>query len=142
MRPGPNSGPRPLRDHELGAMVREIRQRTWGLTQREVSRRSGLSPETVSQVENGNRVPSRPSMLSIARALELPDSEIDRLLIAAGYLPLRPSLRALVDEPVLWEIAQLLVDPSLPEESRALVRAHLRLAAEYARAFTGRTAAA
>jgi transcriptional regulator with XRE-family HTH domain len=40
-----------------------------GLTQQELGRRSGLSPSFLSQVENGNRVPSLSSLTQISAAL-------------------------------------------------------------------------
>jgi DNA-binding XRE family transcriptional regulator len=48
--------------------VRVLR-RERGLTQQELGRRSGLSPSFLSQVENGNRVPSLSSLTRISAAL-------------------------------------------------------------------------
>jgi transcriptional regulator with XRE-family HTH domain len=48
----------------VGALRRER-----GLTQQELGRRSGLSRSFLSQVENGNRVPSLSSLTRISAAL-------------------------------------------------------------------------
>ena len=49
--------------------VAQLRER--GLTQRELGRRCGLSRSFLSQVENGNRVPSLSSLTRISAALDV-----------------------------------------------------------------------
>ena len=46
-----------------------VLRRERGLTQQELGRRSGLSRSFLSQVENGNRVPSLSSLTQISAAL-------------------------------------------------------------------------
>ncbi len=43
-----------------------------GLSQRELARRAGLSPTAISKFEREDLTPSSPTLLSLARALELP----------------------------------------------------------------------
>ena len=50
--------------------VRVLR-RERGLTQQELGRKSGLSRSFLSQVENGNRVPSLSSLTRISAALDV-----------------------------------------------------------------------
>jgi DNA-binding XRE family transcriptional regulator len=65
--PGANN---PCRISYMEGLTRVgVLRRERGLTQRELGRRSGLSPSFLSQVENGNRVPSLSSLTRISAAL-------------------------------------------------------------------------
>src|SRR4051812_32285609 len=59
-----------LRAHRLSA----------GLTQEALSERSGVSPRTIQEVEAGHTHPRRATVLDLARALGLSDSDRDELL--------------------------------------------------------------
>jgi transcriptional regulator with XRE-family HTH domain len=54
--------------------------KTRGISQRELARKSGLGHADINQYVNGRKLPSIPSLLKIAQALEvLPGTMIDRL---------------------------------------------------------------
>jgi transcriptional regulator with XRE-family HTH domain len=48
---------------------------------------SGLSQRHLSFIENGRSIPSRRTLLEIARALEIPFRDRNTLLLSAGYAP-------------------------------------------------------
>lgn len=60
----------------IGKRVRKLRQQR-GLSQEQLSERSGLTPPHVSHVETGNTKISLPSLVNIANAL---DATMDDLL--------------------------------------------------------------
>ncbi|MEM9463877.1 MAG: helix-turn-helix transcriptional regulator [Actinomycetota bacterium] len=53
----------------FGARVREIRHST-GMTQEQVAEAAGLHPTFISNVERGYRVPTVPTLLRLATALD------------------------------------------------------------------------
>src|SRR5690242_1603772 len=57
------------------------------LSQLELSNRAGVSTRHLSFVENGRAQPSRELLLHLARALDVPMRDTNRLLIAAGFAP-------------------------------------------------------
>ena len=61
----------------IGAAVRSLRQ-AGNLTASELSRRSGISPAMLSKIENGSTSPSLSTLQSIARALDVPVTELFR----------------------------------------------------------------
>lgn len=46
------------------------------VTQRELATRSGVSPSTVADIENGLQEPRQSTMIMLAKALELPVTEV------------------------------------------------------------------
>lgn len=72
---------------DLGDLLKEWR----GLRRRsqlDVSVDTGISQRQISFIESGRSVPSRPTLMSIAAALDIPLRERNVLLLAAGYAPL------------------------------------------------------
>ena len=69
---------------EFGNLLRHWR-RTRGVSQLELANRAGLSTRHLSFLETGRCGPSRGSVLQLGRALDLPRSETDRLLLVAGH---------------------------------------------------------
>jgi transcriptional regulator with XRE-family HTH domain len=72
---------------DLGDLLKEWR----GLRRRsqlDVSVDTGISQRQISFIESGRSVPSRPTLMSIAQALDIPLRERNVLLLAAGYAPL------------------------------------------------------
>jgi transcriptional regulator with XRE-family HTH domain len=63
--------------HALGRRVRRLREGL-RLTQEEFSRRCGISVSFASLLERGERSPSYETLLTVARALEVPVSELFR----------------------------------------------------------------
>jgi transcriptional regulator with XRE-family HTH domain len=59
-----------------------------GLSMSALARAAGLSYGHVSRLERDERWPSRLTVLKLARALGLTDTERDRLLLAARFAPL------------------------------------------------------
>jgi transcriptional regulator with XRE-family HTH domain len=55
------------------------------MSQLELAGVAGLSPRHLSFLETGRCGPSRGAVVQLGRALELPQSETERLLIVAGY---------------------------------------------------------
>jgi XRE family transcriptional regulator, fatty acid utilization regulator len=61
----------------LGANLREARERL-GLTQEQVSDRSGVQPGEVSRIERGKRDPKVSTLEKLAAALEVEPAELLR----------------------------------------------------------------
>ncbi len=65
--------------------------KTWRRTRRysqlELANRAEISQRHLSFMESGRSVPSREMLLRIARHLEVPQRERNRLLVAAGFAP-------------------------------------------------------
>ncbi len=73
----------------LGDLLRHWRgQRR--CSQLELSTESGVSQRHISFVESGRSVPSRQTLLCLARALDVPLRERNSLLLAAGFAPIYP----------------------------------------------------
>jgi transcriptional regulator with XRE-family HTH domain len=73
-----------LLSSEFGNLLRHWR-RTRGVSQLELANRAGLSTRHLSFLETGRCGPSRGTVLQLGRALDLPRSETDRLLLLAGH---------------------------------------------------------
>ena len=73
--------------NELGDLLKEWRGLR-GRSQLDISLDTGISQRQISFVESGRSVPSRPTLMGIAQALEIPLRERNALLLAAGYAPL------------------------------------------------------
>ena len=61
----------------IGAAVRALRQQG-GLTALELSRRAGISPAMLSKIENGSTSPSLTTLQSLAKALDVPVTDLFR----------------------------------------------------------------
>jgi transcriptional regulator with XRE-family HTH domain len=72
------------RASEFGAILRHWR-RARRISQLELASLAGLSTRHLSFLETGRCGPSRSTVLQLGRALALPRSETERLLIVAGY---------------------------------------------------------
>ena len=113
---------------DFGELARRWRERA-GLSQNALARRMGVNPAYVNRLEHGGRgAGNRELVESLASALALSPAERDALLAAAGHWP--ASLQRLgPSDPTLRLVADVLADPTLPEQARGLFRLHLRLAA-------------
>jgi len=69
---------------EFGPILRHWRQ-TRGLSQQGLAERAGMSTRHLSFLETGRCGPSRAAVLQLAKALDVPHAEIERLLLVAGY---------------------------------------------------------
>ncbi len=74
---------------ELGRLLRHWRDRR-GRSQLDLSLETGISQRHISFVESGRSTPGRQTLLSLARALDVPLREQNDLLLAAGYAPIHP----------------------------------------------------
>jgi transcriptional regulator with XRE-family HTH domain len=72
------------RASEFGRILRHWRQAR-AISQLELAERAGVSPRHLSFLETGRCGPSRGAVLQLGRALDLPRSETERLLLVAGY---------------------------------------------------------
>lgn len=61
----------------IGASVRALRQ-AGNLTASELSKRAGLSPAMLSKIENGSTSPSLATLQALAKALDVPVTELFR----------------------------------------------------------------
>lgn len=68
----------------VGRLLRDWRTAR-GLSQLELSERSGFSARHISFSETGRTTPSRQALLTLAESLDLPLRDRNRLLLAAGY---------------------------------------------------------
>jgi transcriptional regulator with XRE-family HTH domain len=69
--------PQELSHTELfGILVRNVRL-FLGLSEAKLAKRSGLSMETISRVENGKHKPREKTVEKLARALEVPPKQLD-----------------------------------------------------------------
>lgn len=71
----------------FGNLLRETRQQK-GWSQRELAQRAGLDASYVNRLESGGRQPARDAALSLAEALGVDGTELDRWLAAAGHAPM------------------------------------------------------
>jgi transcriptional regulator with XRE-family HTH domain len=72
------------RASEFGRILRHWRNAR-AISQLELAERAGVSPRHLSFLETGRCGPSRGAVLQLGRALQLPQSETERLLLVAGY---------------------------------------------------------
>jgi transcriptional regulator with XRE-family HTH domain len=73
----------------IGELLRRWR-RERRLSQLALAAEAATTPRYVSFVESGRAQPSRQMVLRLARVLDVPIRERNRLLLAAGYAPLYP----------------------------------------------------
>ena len=74
----------PAEDSDWRAMLRRERG-LLGLTQADLGRASGLSPETIRKYEAGARTPTRDHLVTMLGALQVPQVRAREILGAAGF---------------------------------------------------------
>ncbi|CAN5482352.1 hypothetical protein BH23CHL2_BH23CHL2_19370 [soil metagenome] len=125
-----------MAQENFATALRQSREEA-GLSQSRLAASAGYDHSYVSRLESDSRAPTRDAVLSLSNAMGLADIERDRLLAAAGFLPLRVE-SLLVDEPVVGEVFAVLNDRSLPGDVREDLRSAIRMALRQAqRAVTG-----
>jgi transcriptional regulator with XRE-family HTH domain len=87
----------------VGALLRDWRQRRH-LSQLELAGEAEVSTRHLSYVETGRATPSREMVLRLARRLDVPLRERNRLLVAAGYAPMYGERR--LDDPAMSSARQ------------------------------------
>ncbi len=70
----------------LGIAIRSVR-RQLGITQQELSEKSGISQTSLSQIENAVKRPSNKSIKSICNVLEVPEAVIYILAMQDSDVP-------------------------------------------------------
>jgi transcriptional regulator with XRE-family HTH domain len=72
------------RDTDFGNFLKSRREKNPDISQRELARRTNLSPSYISRIENGEYIPSREVVIEIAKAL---GEDKNKFLLKAKYLP-------------------------------------------------------
>jgi transcriptional regulator with XRE-family HTH domain len=115
---------------EFRALLKRHREaRRW--SQERLASESEMDHSLVSRLESGQRSPTREAIGKLARGLDLPTEQKDRLLIAAGFFPEQPE-NALADEPAVTRIYRILRDEQTPQPVRDNIRALLNSLTEIA----------
>src|SRR5215218_2894769 len=74
---------------EFRALLKRHREaRRW--SQEKLASEAEMDHSLVSRLESGQRSPTREAIGKLARGLDLPTEQKDRLLIAAGFFPEQP----------------------------------------------------
>ena len=85
--PASDLGTHNLQTHNLGTLLRYWRD-VRGKSQLDLALDANISQRHFSFVESGRSVPSRPLLMAVAEALDVPLRDRNALLLAAGYAPL------------------------------------------------------
>lgn len=102
-----------------GLLKRHREARRW--SQERLAAQAEMDHSLVSRLESGQRSPTREAIDKLARGLELPGEQKDRLLIAAGFFPEHVE-SALADEPMVGRLYSFLRDEQTPEPVRDNLR--------------------
>lgn len=86
----------------FGVTLRRCRERA-NISQTKLARRAGYDHSHVGRMESGDRAPSRPTVETLADALDLPPTARATLLASAGFLP--DELAALTDAQLALVVA-------------------------------------
>jgi transcriptional regulator with XRE-family HTH domain len=110
---------------ETFASLLRVYRQEHNITQSELAESAGYDRSYLSYLERGLRNPTREVVLTLARVLDLPDSERDRLLLSAQFAAESPGASATIDlsDRVVELVARSISD--LPEPSRSAFRAEL-----------------
>lgn len=113
---------------QFDALMRSYRLNA-GLSQNELARRAGVDPAYVNRMERASGPIPRPTILNaLMNALGLEQSEIERLLVAAGYCPQSVARLGTWDQ-TLGLVADVLAAPALSSDDREEFRQVIRLVA-------------
>lgn len=115
----------------MGRLLVQLRNER-NLAQKEVARLAEIDNSTLSRLESGDRGVSRDVLDRICAVLGLDRQERLDVLAAAGFLTAEAA-QLLADADVS-RLAQLLQDPTVPEEDARLLRDYVRLALAHAHA--------
>jgi len=116
--------PHRSKDDAFPALLERLREER-GLSKADLAKRTGLDPSSITRFEQGTRDPERSTILQLADAMVLPMVDRDRLLATAGFRS------EIWDDPLLVELAQLLVDRDIPATARQDARRVVRMAISY-----------
>lgn len=116
---------------EFGSVLRRLREQR-GLNRKELARRIGRDPSTITRLESGERGVSRDVVEDLARELALPTADHFELLASAGLLS--EETAALLEEPELSQLSRLLAESAIPPGDRELLLRYVELALAHAAA--------
>jgi len=125
----------PIATSSFAQELRQAREAA-GLSQSRLAARAGYDHSYVSRLESDSRSPTRDAVLSLANAMGLDEFQRDRLLVAAGFLPVRVE-NLLASEPVVSEAFSVLNNGSLPRDVREDLRSAIRMAIRQAQRAVG-----
>jgi transcriptional regulator with XRE-family HTH domain len=118
---------------EFGRLLIAYREEL-GWTKTQLAERAGLDPSSVSRLEGGSRTPERSTIDTLAAAMKLTPVERERLLASADFRS------DAWNDPLMAELVELTIDPTLPKNVAADIRTLVRIAVEHGRRETGRRA--
>jgi transcriptional regulator with XRE-family HTH domain len=124
-----------MSETSFAAALRQARE-AQGLSQSRLAARAGYDHSYVSRLESDSRSPTRDAVISLSNAMGLDDFRRDRLLAAAGFLPVRVE-NLLASEPVVSEAYVVLNDVTLPRDVREDLRSAIRMALRQAQRAVG-----
>ncbi len=102
------------------------------MSQDVLGRAAGFDHSFISRLESGQRMPSRETVVALARVLRLDARDTDRLLASARFLPERVE-HLLEQEPEVAQALAFLRDERVPAERRDDVRNMIDLLVRQAR---------
>jgi transcriptional regulator with XRE-family HTH domain len=111
---------------EFGRLLAAYRE-ALGWTKTQLAERAGLDPSSVSRLEGGSRTPERSTIDTLAAAMKLTPVERERLLASADFRS------DAWNDPLMVELVEATLDPTLPQNVAADVRTLIRIAVEHAR---------
>jgi transcriptional regulator with XRE-family HTH domain len=111
---------------EFGRLLAAYREEL-GWTKTQLAERAGLDPSSVSRLEGGSRTPERSTIDTLAAAMKLTPVERERLLASADFRS------DAWNDPLMVELVESILDPTLPSDVAADVRTLIRVAVEHAR---------
>ncbi len=111
---------------EFPALLRSFRE-VAGRSRNNLAHEVGVDPSYLTRIEHGDREPPRQHIVeALARALRLSLPDRNRLLVAAGYVPLSVVQLGSWDD-ALQAVADVLNDIRLSQEERNEFRSVVRL---------------
>ena len=119
----------------FGEVLRRFRLRD-GRSQSALAKALGFSASTINMLESGERRPSRDSVIAIARALSLSDSETDQLLLAAHLMPTAFDRLSPADSDLQAVIA-VLSSQAVPDDKKRHFRELIRAGAALCNSASG-----
>jgi transcriptional regulator with XRE-family HTH domain len=111
---------------EFGRRLAAYREEL-GWTKTQLAERAGLDPSSVSRLEGGSRTPEPATIDVLATAMKLSPVERDRLLASANFRS------EAWNDPLIVELVELTLDPTLPPNIAADIRTLIRIAVEHGR---------
>ncbi len=111
---------------EFGRRLTAYREEL-GWTKTQLADRAGLDPSSVSRLEGGSRTPEPGTIHVLANAMKLTPVERDRLLASANFRS------EAWNDPLIVELVELTLDPTLPREVAEDIRTLIRVAVEHGR---------